>query len=73
LGERLTGDDKAASIIQARYDASAAAPGVATRFSFQGYGNGVEYGASNLRNLVERHDGNVRDDRGQIVGDEKLA
>ncbi|BCH20129.1 relaxase/mobilization nuclease domain-containing protein [Mesorhizobium sp. L-2-11] len=72
-GERLTGDDKAASIIQARYDASAAAQGTGARFSFQGYGNGVEYGASKLRSLVERHDGNVRDDRGQIVGDEKLA
>ncbi|MER8530713.1 conjugal transfer protein TraA [Mesorhizobium sp. M1272] len=72
-GERLTGDDKAASIIQARYDASAAAEGVAARFSFQGYGNGVEYGASKLRSLVERHDGNVRDDRGQIVGDDKHA
>ncbi|RWA84899.1 conjugal transfer protein TraA [Mesorhizobium sp.] len=72
-GERLTGDDKAASIIQARYDASAAAQGVAARFSFQSYGNGVEYGATKLRSLVERHDGNVRDDRGQIVGDEKLA
>jgi hypothetical protein len=67
-GERLTGDDKASSIIQARYDASAAA-----RFSFQGYGNGVEYGASKLRSLVERHDGNVRDDRGQVIGDEKHA
>ncbi|MER8573495.1 conjugal transfer protein TraA [Mesorhizobium sp. M1374] len=71
-GERLTGDDRAASIIQARYDASAAAQGAA-RFSFQGYGNGVEYGAGKLRSLVERHDGDVRDDRGQIVGDEKLA
>lgn len=72
-GERLTGDDKAASIIQARHDASAAAQDVAARFSFQGYGNGVEYGASKLRSLVERHDGNVRDDRGQIVGDDKHA
>ncbi|BBD41318.1 conjugal transfer protein TraA (plasmid) [Aminobacter sp. Y103A] len=72
-GERLTGDDKAASIIQARYDASAAAQDVAARFSFQGYGNGVEYGASKLRSLVERHDGDVRDDRGQIVGDDKRA
>ncbi|RWC55567.1 conjugal transfer protein TraA [Mesorhizobium sp.] len=71
-GERLTGDDRAAGIIQARYDASAAAQGAA-RFSFQGYGNGVEYGAGKLRSLVERHDGDVRDDRGQIVGDEKLA
>ncbi|MER8563308.1 conjugal transfer protein TraA [Mesorhizobium sp. M0578] len=72
-GERLTGDDKAASIIQARYDASAAAQDEAARFSFHGYGNGVEYGASKLRSLVERHDGNVRDDRGQVIGDEKLA
>ncbi|MER8872546.1 conjugal transfer protein TraA [Mesorhizobium sp. M0814] len=72
-GERLTGDDKAASIIQARYDASAAAQDVAARFSFQGYGNGVEYGASKLRSLVERHDGDVLDDRGQVIGDEKLA
>ncbi|WP_292360089.1 conjugal transfer protein TraA [Mesorhizobium sp.] len=72
-GERLSGDDKAASIIQARHDASAAAQDVAARFSFQGYGNGVEYGASKLRSLVERHDGNVRDDRGQVIGDEKLA
>ncbi|UVC19392.1 relaxase/mobilization nuclease domain-containing protein [Mesorhizobium onobrychidis] len=72
-GERLTGDDKAASIIQARYDASAAAQGTEARFSFQGYGNGVEYGASTLRSLVERHDGNVRDDRGQVIGDEELA
>ncbi|TGR01001.1 conjugal transfer protein TraA [Mesorhizobium sp. M4B.F.Ca.ET.190.01.1.1] len=72
-GERLSGDDKAASIIQARYDASAAARDLAARFSFQGYGNGVEYGASMLRSLVERHDGDVRDDRGQIVGDEKQA
>ncbi|WP_214473391.1 conjugal transfer protein TraA [Mesorhizobium sp. dw_380] len=71
-GERLTGDDRAASIIQARYDASAAAQGAA-RFSFQGYGNGVEYGAGKLRSLVERHDGDVRDDRGQVLGDEKLA
>ncbi|MER8887380.1 conjugal transfer protein TraA [Mesorhizobium sp. M0816] len=72
-GERLTGDDKAASIIQARYDASASAQGVAARFSFQGYGNGVEYGASKLRSLVERHHGDVRDDRGQIVGEDKHA
>ncbi|RWD28690.1 conjugal transfer protein TraA [Mesorhizobium sp.] len=72
-GERLSGDDKAASIIQARYDASAAAQDAGARFSFQGYGNGVEYGASKLRSLVERHDGNVRDDRGQVIADDKNA
>lgn len=62
-----------ASIIEARNDASAAAQDVAAWFSFQGYGNGVEYGASKLRSLVERHDGDIRDDRGQVIGDEKLA
>ncbi|WP_292579211.1 conjugal transfer protein TraA, partial [Mesorhizobium sp.] len=72
-GERLTGDQKAAGIIQARYDASAAASEAAAQFSFQGYGNGVEYGSSKLRDLVERHDGDVRDDRGQPVADDKAA
>lgn len=72
-GERLTGDQKAAGIIQARYDASAAASEAAAQFSFQGYGNGVEYGSSKLRDLVESHGGDVRDDRGQPVADDKAA
>ena len=63
-GERLTGDAKAAGIIQGRYDASAAAGKAAAKFSFHGYGNGVEFGASRLRGLVDRHE-DVRDDRGQ--------
>jgi len=71
-GERLTGDVKAAGIIQGRYDASAAASEAAAKFSFQGYGNGVEFGASRLRGLVDRyHD--VRDDRGQLIANEKVA
>lgn len=72
-GERLTGEEKAAGIIQARYDSSAAASEASARFSFQGYGNGVEYGATKLRDLVDRHGGDVRDDRGRPVADEKSA
>ena len=71
-GERLTGDAKAAGIIQGRYDASAAAGEAAAKFSFHGYGNGVEFGASRLRGLVDRHD-DVRDDRGQPMANEKVA
>ncbi|MDW9830315.1 conjugal transfer protein TraA [Sinorhizobium meliloti] len=71
-GERLTGDAKAAGIIQGRYDASAVAGEAAAKFSFHGYGNGVEFGASRLRGLVDRHD-DVRDDRGQSIANEKVA
>ncbi|RVK68681.1 conjugal transfer protein TraA [Sinorhizobium meliloti] len=71
-GERLTGDAKAASIIQGRYDASAAAGEAAAKVSFHGYGNGAEFGASRLRGLVDRHD-DVRDDRGQSIANEKVA
>lgn len=71
-GERLTGDPKAASIIQGRYDAGAAAGEAAAKFSFHGYGNGVEFGASRLRRLVDRHD-DVRDERGQSIANEKVA
>lgn len=71
-GERLTGDAKAASIIQARYDVSAAASETGATFSFHGNGNGVEFGASRLRGLVEQHQ-NVRDDRGRPVSDDKAA
>ncbi len=71
-GERLTGDAKAAGIIQGRYDVSAAASEAGATFSFHGYGNGVEFGASRLRGLVEQHQ-DVRDDRGRPISDEKAA
>ncbi|RVJ69410.1 conjugal transfer protein TraA [Sinorhizobium medicae] len=71
-GERLTGDVKAAGIIQGRYDASVAAGEAAAKFSFHGYGNGVEFGASRLRGLLDRHD-DVRNDRGQLIANEKVA
>ncbi|UTV41903.1 conjugal transfer protein TraA (plasmid) [Ensifer adhaerens] len=71
-GERLTGDAKAAAIIQSRHDTSAAARDAEAKFSFQGYGNGVEFGAIRLRDLVERHQ-ILRDNRGRQIVDEKAA
>lgn len=71
-GERLTGDAKAAAIIQSRYDTSAAASDAGAKFSFQGYGNGVEFGASRLRDMVDRNQ-HVRDDRGRQIADEETA
>lgn len=71
-GERLTGDAKAAGIIQGRYDESAAASDASATFSFHGYGNGVEFGVSRLRELTDRYQ-DVRDDAGRLVKDEKTA
>ncbi|MBA8845787.1 MULTISPECIES: LPD7 domain-containing protein [Brucella/Ochrobactrum group] len=72
-GERLTGDPKAADIIQRRYNESAASELGRARFRFTGYGNGVEYGAAKLRSLVEDHKGDVRDDKGRVVSDARSA
>src|SRR5690606_26930412 len=67
-GERLTGDAKAAAIIQERFDLSEAARLGNSTFSFRGYGNGVEYGTARLRDLVERSEGVVRDESGRAIG-----
>ncbi len=72
-GERLTGDPKAADIIQRRYNESAASELGRAGFRFTGYGNGVEYGAAKLRNLVEDYKGDVRDDKGRVVPDARSA
>ncbi|KAB2766048.1 relaxase [Brucella anthropi] len=72
-GERLTGDPKAAGIIQRRYNESAASEQARARFRFTGYGNGVEYGAAKLRNLVEDYKGDARDDKGRVVSDARSA
>ncbi|NNU63043.1 LPD7 domain-containing protein [Ochrobactrum soli] len=72
-GERLTGDSKAADIIQRRYNESAASELGRARFRFTGYGNGVEYGAAKLRSLVEDHKGDVRDDKGRVVSDARSS
>jgi hypothetical protein len=38
-----------------------------TRFRFDGYGNGVDYGTSRVRMLVERFEGKVWTDSGEAV------
>ncbi len=71
-GERLTADAKAADIVQERFNASAVAKEALASFSFKGYGNGVEYGAAKLRDLIaQRND--VRDDQGRSIADDKAA
>lgn len=72
-GERLTGDSKASGFVQARIDAeSDGAEGRGT-FRFSDHGNGTDYGTSRLRDLVERHDGAVQNDRGEAIADAKQA
>lgn len=68
-GERLTADRKAAEIVQQRYDETATGKEIKARFRFHGYGNGVEWGAARVRELVEGADGKVRDDRGRLTAD----
>lgn len=68
-GERLTGDRKAAEIVQQRYDETEAGRDVEARFRFHGYGNGVEWGTARVRELVASSDGEVRDDTGRLIGD----
>jgi len=72
-GERLTGDRKAAEIVQQRYGDSDADRDVEARFRFQGYGNGVEWGTARVRELVAGADGEVRDDTGRLIGDATQA
>jgi hypothetical protein len=72
-GERLTGDKKAAEIIQQRYDESETGRDLAARFRFHGYGNGVEWGTARVRELVARTDGEVRDDSGLLIADTEQA
>ncbi|WP_271894187.1 conjugal transfer protein TraA [Candidatus Phyllobacterium onerii] len=68
-GERLTADDKAAAIVQARME-SAWADAV---FRFTGYGNGTDYGTSHVRSLVAAHKGEVQDEQGRSIADAKQA
>ena len=72
-GERLTGDRKAAEIVQRRYDDTDAGRDVEARFRFHGYGNGVEWGTARVRELVTATDGEVRDDTGRLIGDATQA
>lgn len=72
-GERLTGNSKAAEIVQQRYDESDAGQEAAARFRFHGHGNGVEWGTARVRELVARADGEVRDDAGRLIGGSEQA
>ncbi len=60
-GERLTADEKAQEIVQARMSENG---GPSAEFHFTGYGNGVEYGTARLRKLVEKAEGAMQDNRG---------
>ncbi len=72
-GERLTGDRKAAGIIQERFDDSDTGRDVEARFRFHGYGNGVEWGTARVRELVAGTDSEVRDDTGRLISDATQA
>jgi hypothetical protein len=71
-GERLTGDDKATSIVQKRLEAMLSGEHD-IRFQFTGHGNGTNYGTSHLRRLVEQYPGRVEDEQGRPVMDAKRA
>jgi MobA/VirD2-like, nuclease domain len=72
-GERLTGDAKAAAIIQERFDVTEAAGIAGAAFSFRGYGNGVDYGTARVRDLVERFEGVVREESGRVIATAEQA
>ena len=72
-GERLTGDRKAAEIVQLRFDGSDLGQDVEAGFRFHGYGNGVEWGTARVRELVAGTQREVRDDTGRLIGDSTLA
>ncbi|ACM40283.1 MULTISPECIES: relaxase/mobilization nuclease domain-containing protein [Rhizobium/Agrobacterium group] len=71
-GKRLTADARAAGFVQQSFDASAVAGQGAARFSFGGYGNGVDYGTTKVRELIA-DSAEVRDDRGRLIADGKAA
>lgn len=66
-GERLTADDKAAAVVRGRIKSENA------EFRFTGYGNGTDYGTSQVRSLVAAHGGKVQDEQGRVIKDAKYA
>jgi hypothetical protein len=72
-GERLTGDEKASGIIQQRLEQAQDGAFVGARISFDGHGNGVDYGTAKLRALVERNGGDVYSDKGDRIGEADAA
>ncbi|WP_128755559.1 conjugal transfer protein TraA [Metarhizobium album] len=71
-GERLTADRKASEIVQARIDQSSNGVERSVTFRFTGHGNGTDYGASRVRDLVASPD-EVRDQAGREITDAKQA
>ena len=72
-GNRLTGDAKASEFVEEAYAKSKVSSEVSASFRFAGHGNGVEYGSSRLRGLVEKFDGNIRDQSGLVIATEGAA
>lgn len=68
FGERLTGDGKAAEFVRERFDERAFGTGLTARFRFHGYGNGVPFATARVRDLVDRFEGEVRDETGRRIG-----
>ncbi|TXR49505.1 conjugal transfer protein TraA [Phyllobacterium endophyticum] len=68
-GERLTADDAAAAIVQTRMEPAE----TGTKFQFTGYGNGTDYGTSQVRSLVTAHKGQVQDEQERVIADAKQA
>jgi hypothetical protein len=66
-GERLTGDAKAAEIVQQRFEDTEFGSGIDAHFRFHGYGNGVRFATARVRDLVERFGGEVRDETGRLI------
>lgn len=72
-GERLTGDRKAAEIVQQRFDDSDVGRDIEARFRFHGYGNGVEWGTARVRQVLAGAEREVRDETGRLIGDATQA
>ena len=72
-GNRLTGDAKANEFVVEAFAKSEVASEVSASFRFAGHGNGVEFGSSRLRGLVEKFDGDVRDQSGSVILTEGAA
>lgn len=66
-GERLTADAKATAIVQKRIDHSAFGREGEIRFGFCGYGNGVQFATTKVRDLVQGANGMVQDEAGRAI------
>lgn len=72
-GERLTGDRKAAEIVQRRLVSSEFGSCIETCFQFHGYGNGVRFATMRVRDLVARFEGKVQDEAGRSIEAQEIA